>query len=33
VSNEPDFSSLQARVRDMQADVRQVFRLVVEGAS
>jgi glutamate-ammonia-ligase adenylyltransferase len=33
VSNEPDFSSLQARVRDMQADVRQVFRAVVEGAS
>jgi glutamate-ammonia-ligase adenylyltransferase len=31
VSNEPDFSSLQARVRDMQADVRQVFRAVVEG--
>ncbi|WP_441229300.1 bifunctional [glutamine synthetase] adenylyltransferase/[glutamine synthetase]-adenylyl-L-tyrosine phosphorylase [Tardiphaga sp. 215_C5_N2_1] len=31
VSNEPDFSSLQARVRDVQADVRQVFRAVVEG--
>ncbi|WP_441276985.1 bifunctional [glutamine synthetase] adenylyltransferase/[glutamine synthetase]-adenylyl-L-tyrosine phosphorylase [Tardiphaga sp. 172_B4_N1_3] len=33
VSNEPDFSSLQARVHETQADVRQVFRLVVEGAS
>lgn len=33
VSNEPDFSSLQARVRETQADVRQVFRLVVEGVS
>jgi glutamate-ammonia-ligase adenylyltransferase len=31
VSNEPDFSSLQARVRDMQTDVRQVFRQIVEG--
>ncbi|KZD24689.1 bifunctional [glutamine synthetase] adenylyltransferase/[glutamine synthetase]-adenylyl-L-tyrosine phosphorylase [Tardiphaga robiniae] len=33
VSNEPDFSSLQARVHETQADVRQVFRLVVEGVS
>ncbi|SFM24252.1 glutamate-ammonia-ligase adenylyltransferase [Bradyrhizobium sp. NFR13] len=31
VSNEPDFSSLQARVRETQADVRQVFLSVVEG--
>ncbi|QUS39323.1 bifunctional [glutamine synthetase] adenylyltransferase/[glutamine synthetase]-adenylyl-L-tyrosine phosphorylase [Tardiphaga alba] len=31
VSNEPDFSSLEARVREMQLDVRQVFRRVVEG--
>ncbi|WNV09364.1 bifunctional [glutamine synthetase] adenylyltransferase/[glutamine synthetase]-adenylyl-L-tyrosine phosphorylase [Tardiphaga sp. 709] len=31
VSNEPDFSSLQARVRETQADVRQVFLSVVAG--
>jgi glutamate-ammonia-ligase adenylyltransferase len=31
VSNEPDFSSLEARVRDIQQDVRQVFREIVEG--
>jgi glutamate-ammonia-ligase adenylyltransferase len=31
VSNEPDFSSLQARVHETQADVRQMFRAVVEG--
>jgi glutamate-ammonia-ligase adenylyltransferase len=31
VSNEPDFSSLEARVRETQAEVRRVFRMVVEG--
>ena len=31
VSNEPDFSSLEARLRDMQQDVRQVFRDIVGG--
>jgi len=29
VSNEPDFSSLEARVREIQHDVRQVFREIV----
>jgi glutamate-ammonia-ligase adenylyltransferase len=29
----PDFSSLQARIRETQADVRRVFRSVVEGKS
>jgi glutamate-ammonia-ligase adenylyltransferase len=29
VSNEPDFSSLQARVRETQSEVRRVFRMVV----
>ena len=31
VSNEPDFSSLEARVREIQQDVRQVFRQIVGG--
>jgi glutamate-ammonia-ligase adenylyltransferase len=31
VSDEPDFSSLEARVRDMQTEVRRVFRMLVEG--
>jgi glutamate-ammonia-ligase adenylyltransferase len=31
VSNEPDFSSLEARVREIQGDVREVFKQVVEG--
>jgi glutamate-ammonia-ligase adenylyltransferase len=31
VSNEPDFSSLEARVREIQGDVREVFRQIVEG--
>jgi len=29
----PDFSSLEARVRETQAEVRRVFRVVVEGRS
>jgi glutamate-ammonia-ligase adenylyltransferase len=31
VSNEPDFSSLEARVREIQSDVREVFKQIVEG--
>jgi glutamate-ammonia-ligase adenylyltransferase len=27
----PDFSSLQARVKEAQAEVRRVFRAVIEG--
>ncbi len=27
----PDFSSLQARVRETQSEVRRVFRQIVEG--
>ena len=27
----PDFSSLQARLKETQAEVRRVFRAVVEG--
>ena len=29
----PDFSSLQARVKETQAEVRRVFKAVVEGGS
>ena len=29
----PDFSSLEARVKETQAEVRRVFRTLVEGAS
>jgi len=29
----PDFSSLEARVKETQAEVRRVFRAVVEGKS
>jgi glutamate-ammonia-ligase adenylyltransferase len=28
----PDFSSLQARLRETQAEVRRVFREIVEGS-
>jgi glutamate-ammonia-ligase adenylyltransferase len=31
VSNEPDFSSLEARVRDTQGEVRRVFRALIAG--
>ena len=29
----PDFSSLEARVKETQADVRRVFREIVEAAN
>jgi glutamate-ammonia-ligase adenylyltransferase len=29
----PDFSSLQARVKETQAEVRRVFKAILEGES